>query len=147
MIFSAIHAFGFEFSQAENRPCRQDQQLPHEIGNGTTTRSPTARFVTPGPTSMTSPMNSWPRTSPFCIVGMKPLYRCRSEPQMAVEVMRTTASRAFRIWGSGTSRTSTFVLPIHTFARIVRSPFRGRLGRRARRDRDGARAVGREAVV
>ena len=30
-------------------------------------------FFTSRPTSTTSPMNSWPRMSPFCIAGMKPL--------------------------------------------------------------------------
>src|SRR5438045_3906842 len=45
------------------------RKLPHEIGNGTTTRSPTSRFVTPLPFSTTSPMNSCPSTSPFFIVG------------------------------------------------------------------------------
>ena len=37
--------------------------------NGTTTRWPFFS-VDFGPTSTTSPMNSWPRTSPACIVGM-----------------------------------------------------------------------------
>jgi hypothetical protein len=40
--------------------------------------------------------------SPACIVGMNPFKRCRSDPQIAVEVMRTIASRPFRIFGSGT---------------------------------------------
>jgi hypothetical protein len=70
---SAIQAFGFEFSQSEKSCCRHDQQRPHEIGNGTTTRSPTARFRTASPTSTTSPMNSWPSTSHFSMVGTYPL--------------------------------------------------------------------------
>jgi hypothetical protein len=45
-------------------------QFPHAIGNGTTTRSPTLMFETSRPVSTTSPMNSWPRMSPFFIVGM-----------------------------------------------------------------------------
>ena len=68
-IFSASRAFGFEFSQSEKSWCRHDQQLPQAIGNGTTTRSPTFRFVTLLPFSTTSPMNSWPMTSPRFIVG------------------------------------------------------------------------------
>ena len=38
-------------------------------------------------------------------VGMKPLYRSGSEPQMAVEVALIIASRGFRILGSGTVET------------------------------------------
>ncbi len=59
------------FSQTEYSSARQAAHAPQAIGNGTTTRSPTASFSrsTPGPTSMTSPMNSWPMMSPFCIVG------------------------------------------------------------------------------
>ena len=38
--------------------------------NGTTTRSPFFSFVTALPTSTTSPIGSWPRTSPSSIVGM-----------------------------------------------------------------------------
>jgi hypothetical protein len=45
-------------------------QVPQAMGNGTTTRSPTLRLPTPRPVSTTSPMNSWPRMSPFSIVGM-----------------------------------------------------------------------------
>src|SRR5215207_8350655 len=103
--FSAIQAFGFEFSQHENSVDSQLVQPPHAIGKGTTTRSPTLRFDTPDPSSTTSPMNSCPTTSPGSIVGMKPLYMCRSEPQIAVEVIRTIASRLLRILGSGTSCT------------------------------------------
>ena len=55
-------------SQQLKIPLRQYQQRPHAIGNGTTTRSPFFSFLTERPTSTTSPMNSWPRTSPFCIV-------------------------------------------------------------------------------
>src|SRR6476469_2921275 len=43
---------------------------------------------------------------------------CRSEPQIAVDVTRTTASLRLRIVGSGTSPTSTVPRPIHRFARI-----------------------------
>src|SRR3954447_22491240 len=116
--FSAIQAFGLEFSHSENAWAWQARQLPHAIGKGTTTRSPTDRFGTPLPTSTTSPMNSWPRMSPFSIDGTKPLYKCRSDPQIAVDVILTIASRAFRICGSGTFSTRTVCLPFQQFALI-----------------------------
>lgn len=37
-------------------------------------------------------MNSWPTMSPRFMPGIAPLYRCRSLPQMQVEVTRITAS-------------------------------------------------------
>src|SRR4051812_1143808 len=116
--FSAIQALGLEFSHSEYACAWQALQAPQAIGNGTTTRSPTDRLSTSDPFSTTSPMNSWPRISPGSIVGTYPSYRCRSEPQIAVELTRTMASCLFRIEGSGTSRTSTFVLAIQQLARI-----------------------------
>src|SRR3954469_7208495 len=98
------------------------KQLPHAIGNGTTTRSPFFRFFTPRPTSTTSPMNSCPSMSPLSIVGTKPLYRWRSDPQMAVDVIFTIASLWLRILGSGTVSTLTFSLPIQQFA-LIGFPF------------------------
>ena len=50
-------------------PCWQNQHWPQLIVNGTTTRSPILRLVTSEPSSMTSPMFSWPRMSPLSIVG------------------------------------------------------------------------------
>src|SRR5215211_6132592 len=67
-------------------------------------------------------MNSWPSMSPRCIVGMNPLYMCRSEPQIAVEVIFTIASRWLRICGSGTCSTLIVVLPYQQFA-LIASPF------------------------
>src|SRR5436853_208443 len=32
-------------------------------------------------------MNSWPSTSPFCMVGTYPSIRCRSEAQVVVELL------------------------------------------------------------
>jgi hypothetical protein len=43
-------------------------------------------------------------------------YRCRSEPQIAVEVTRTTASVGASIFGSGTSSTDTRRRPCHVTA-------------------------------
>jgi hypothetical protein len=48
----------------------EKKQLPQAIVNGTITRSPAFKLVTPLPASTTSPMNSWPRMSPPCIEGM-----------------------------------------------------------------------------
>ena len=61
---------------------------------GTTTRSPTLSFLFSDPTSTTSPMVSWPRTSPLFIEGMTPSKKCRSEPQIAQAVTLMMASRA-----------------------------------------------------
>ena len=54
------------------------------------------------------------------MVGTKPLYRWRSEPQIAVDVMRTIASLELRILGSGTSSTLTVRLPSQQVAFIAR---------------------------
>ena len=62
-------ALGLEFSQTEYIPFWQAEQTPQAIGKGTTTRSPTLRLLTWGPTSTTSPMNSWPRMSPGIMAG------------------------------------------------------------------------------
>src|SRR4029450_2881336 len=120
--FSASAALGFEFSHNDQLSCRHCQHSPQAIVNGTTTRSPTFSVLTLAPTSTTSPMNSCPRTSPFFIGWTNPLYRCRSEPQIAVEVMRTIASDWFRICGSGTSCTSTLCFPIQQAAFIAVPP-------------------------
>src|ERR1700732_3512746 len=56
--------------------------------------------------------------SPCSMVGMYLSYKCRSEPQMQVLVMRTIASRGLRIFGSGTSCTCIFSLPIQQTAFI-----------------------------
>src|SRR6266404_970382 len=57
--------------------------------------------------------------SPFCIVGIKPLYKCRSEPQIAVDVILTIASCLLRICGSGTSSTRISFLPYQQLALII----------------------------
>jgi hypothetical protein len=95
--FAAISAFGFELSQSAHNWVLQKKQPPHAMGNGTTTRSPIFKFVTAEPNSTTSPMNSCPRTSPRMTPGIMPSYRCRSEPQIAVDVIFTIASRGLRI--------------------------------------------------
>src|SRR5215212_10962235 len=96
-------------SQQLHKPLLQNQQAPHAIGNGTTTRSPTFTLdlSTSGPTSSTMPIGSWPMMSPGFMNGMNPSTRWRSDPQMQVDVIRTIASRRLRIFGSGTSSTFT----------------------------------------
>src|SRR5687768_10153834 len=102
--------------------CWQFQHFPHAIGNGTTTLSPTFRFFTDGPVSTTSPMNSCPRMSPCCIDGMNPLYKCRSDPQIAVDDTLMIASFELRICGSGTFETFTCFGPSHVVAFMTVSP-------------------------
>jgi len=46
------------------------QHPPQPMNDTTTTRSPTWCWVTSGPISTISPMNSCPNTSPFSTVGM-----------------------------------------------------------------------------
>src|SRR5215210_3106580 len=96
------------------------KQLPHDIWNGITTRSPGLISVTSLPTSSTMPIGSWPSTSPSSMNGPMTSYRCRSEPQMPVEVIRTIASVGSRIEGSGTVSTRTSRFPCHVSARIRR---------------------------
>jgi len=60
------------FSQALKNDDLQWRHWPQAMVKGFTTRSPTFKFVTSGPTSTTSPMNSWPRMSPDTMVGMTP---------------------------------------------------------------------------
>ena len=71
-----------------------------------TTRSPTATRSTSLPTVSTIPTASWPITPPGS-TGTFPRTMCRSEPQMAAHVTRTTASPGSTISGSGTSASST----------------------------------------
>ena len=75
-------------------------------------------WVTSGPTSSTMPIGSWPRMSPGVRYGASTSYRCRSEPQIAVEVIRTIASVGSWIVGSGTVSTRTSRLPCHVNALI-----------------------------
>jgi hypothetical protein len=61
--------FGCVLSQSEKSWFRQNQHWPQTMNEGTTTRSPTLTFLTSGPVSTTSPMNSWPMMSPGFMVG------------------------------------------------------------------------------
>src|SRR4051795_6190924 len=60
--------------------------------------------------------------SPSPMKGLSVSYRCRSEPQMLVVVIRTIASVGSEIVGSGTSSTRTSRCPCHTTAFIRSSP-------------------------
>src|SRR5829696_1386323 len=60
--------------------------------------------------------------SPSSMNGPRTSYRWRSEPQIAVEVMRTMASVGSWILGSGTVSTRTSWLPCQATAFIGRSP-------------------------
>src|SRR5690242_15893529 len=138
---SPIHLFGFVFSQTEYNSFLQASHTPQAIGNGTTTRSPTFKFLTSRPTSTTSPMNSWPSTSPDSMVGTNPLTRCRSEPQIAVDVTRTMASRALRMDGSGTSSTETLRLPSQHVAFMLAPASPGSRRHAPKAGRDGSRGA------
>jgi hypothetical protein len=102
------------------------KQWPQETLNGITTRSPALMWVTAEPTSSTTPMGSWPMMSPLSMNGPSTSYRCRSEPQMPVEVIRTIASVGSWIRGSGTSSTLTERFPCHVSA-FIGPPFQGRV--------------------
>ena len=94
-------------------------QWPQAMLNGTTTRSPIDRLGTPAPTASTVPIGSWPSTSPAVMNGAITLYRCRSDPQRPVLVMRTIASVGASITGSGTVSVRTSPRPCHTTAFIA----------------------------
>ena len=116
--FSAILWLGFDRSQPEKKPFLQKKHSPQEIVNGTTTLSPTLSFLLSAPTSTTSPIVSWPRTSPFSIDGITPSNRWRSEPQMAQAVTLMMASRPSWIVGSGTVSQRMSFLPCQVSAFI-----------------------------
>src|SRR3954454_11857250 len=84
--------------------------------NGTTTRSPGLTCSTAPPTSSTIPIGSCPRMSSSCMYGARTSYRCRSEPQMAVDVTLMTTSVGSSIFGSGISLTWTSRLPCQVTA-------------------------------
>src|ERR1700749_3555222 len=77
--------------------------------------SPTFIPSTASPTATTSPTFSWPKTRPSS-KSVRPSYMCRSEPQMLVAVIRTSASVGFSILASGTSSTLTLRGPWYTTA-------------------------------
>src|SRR4051812_20128119 len=82
------------------------------------TRSPGTRFCTDEPTCSTTPMNSCPKVVPTLVSGIRPWYRCRSDPQIAALVTRTIASLGCSIGGTSFSSTRTLYGPRYTIARI-----------------------------
>src|SRR5205807_656733 len=86
--------------------------------NEPSTRSPALNRATSRPVSSTTPMNSCPSTAPGVMPGIRPLSTWRSLPQMAVVVMRTSASPAASSPGFGTSASSTLPKSLKTSARI-----------------------------
>src|SRR5262245_10700430 len=61
-------------------------------------------------------MNSCPRISPGFIAGILPLYKCRSEPQIAVNSVSMIASRGLTMEGSVTVSTRTSFFPFQQTA-------------------------------
>src|SRR3954452_16869021 len=122
---------------------------PHEMLNGITTRSPGLICVTSEPTSSTMPIGSCPRMSPSSMYGPSTSYRCRSEPQIPLEVTRMIASVGSSIAGSGTVSTRTWWLPCQVTAFMscafsVGVLFVGRAGLGHAAVHRGLRAVGQE---
>ena len=75
-------------------PVLHMRQRPQAMLNGTEHRSPFLMNSTPGPTSITSPVISWPRMRPSGAV-VRPRTMCWSEPQMLVATHLRIAA-----WGS-----------------------------------------------
>src|SRR3989440_4347544 len=96
--------------------------------NGMTTRSPVRRLVIAGPTSSTMPIGSWPRMSPSVMKGPSTSYRCRSDPQMPLDVTRMTMSSGSWMAGSGTCSPRTSRRPCQVTAFIVAPSYRRRDG-------------------
>ena len=84
------------------------------------TKSPTAMVRTSGPTSSTTPTNSWPMRRGF-LVGVMPRYGHRSEPQTHAATTRTMASPPVERTGSGTSSRRTSRSPWITVASMAPS--------------------------
>src|SRR4051812_27051427 len=114
----AASAFGLVLSQHEENCRWQNQHSPQAMSNGTTIRSPFLKFRTSLPTATTSPIGSWPRTSPGFMAGRYMSYRCRSDPQMQVDVTLMTTSFGSSILGSGTVSQRTSDLPCQQSALI-----------------------------
>src|SRR6476660_5170599 len=114
-----------------------------------TTRSPTARLVSDGPTSRTIPMGSWPRMSPWRMKAPSVSERWRSDPQMLADATSILASVGSSTFGSGTVSTRTSRLPCQVTA-FIATPF-GRCGKRTRQQataelRLSTHAAGAETV-
>jgi hypothetical protein len=82
-------------------PVRHHSQRPQPFTNGTVTRSPAAKSRTEGPTSATTPANSWPGMCGSG-TGSDPCQACQSDRQIPVAATSTTAPSAGQS-GAGTS--------------------------------------------
>src|ERR1035437_1043785 len=99
--------------QRLNSRREQNQQVPHGIMNDASTRSPAFTERTAAPASSTTPANSWP--------GMPPWSTCRSLPQIAVVVTRSSTSVGSSMVGRGTSAISTRPMSTNVSARMCGS--------------------------
>jgi hypothetical protein len=93
------------FAQTFVRPARHASHSPHARIGFSTTRVPTSEGSTPSPTSATAPTDSCPMISGGIRRGLASRNPCRSEPQIAEAVVRTTTSPAAGV-GSSTSCSS-----------------------------------------
>src|SRR5690348_15207870 len=83
---------------------------------GTTTRSPARRLRTSLPTSSITPTASCPRIVPGFMPESVPRMKCRSVPQMALAVMRISASVGSFSFGSRTVSRRISPMPWKTTA-------------------------------
>ena len=90
--------------QLDTSPRRQFTHSRHGLPAATTTRSPSAHPVTPGPSFATVPEASWPCVTTGSWDGKVPLMRLRSEWQMPQNATLTSTSPGP---GSGIGTSST----------------------------------------
>jgi hypothetical protein len=86
---------------------------------GTTTRSPGLKLRTSLPTSSITPTASCPRIAPGSRPDSVPRMKCRSVPQIALAVMRISASVGALIFGSRTVSSRISPTPWKTTAFMV----------------------------
>src|SRR5918997_2562297 len=94
-------------------PARHSGQVPSEVSGFTPTTRPRRSPLTPSPTSVTVPANSWPITSGGGRLPIRPREPSISEPQIPVAVGRTTTVPGSTV-GCGTSSTDICSGPCHT---------------------------------
>ena len=97
------------------------QHDPQEMLNGMTTRSPGWTCVDRVPDLLDDAHRLVAEDVVGCMYGASTSYRCRSEPQIAVEVTRMTTSVGSSIFGSGISLTCTSRLPCQVTALMALS--------------------------
>src|SRR5690348_4466538 len=116
-------------------PCRQRSQIPHARIERRTTRSPPSNRRVSGPTSTTSPVASWPMTTPTRRRPVAPTNPWTSEPQIPDARTATTTSPG-PATGSGRSSsgidwgprdTSAFTPSVRRALRAGRPQLIGRL--------------------